>query len=147
MTLIVISAMICLVFSVSPSSGLTNDRVGRASLGGPTPCPHLFSIFSLVWWWDNSAHWDFCILVSEPRNRITNFNAQSYQAPYVITELGFAPYSLAYDNLDTDYKISGLNREINNWAAVDDFNWLVNDTQSPNWYQLPVEGHREFSIK
>ncbi|KAK7477753.1 hypothetical protein BaRGS_00031041 [Batillaria attramentaria] len=45
----------------------------------------------------------------------------------------FAPYNWNYDGLDKHYALSGLDRERNNWANVDDFNWLAADAASPNW--------------
>lgn len=59
----------------------------------------------------------------------------------IVSDLKFAPYQLAYDGLDQHYKDSGLNREVNNWHDVDDFNWLVKDKQSPHW-SLLAEGER-----
>jgi len=45
----------------------------------------------------------------------------------------FAPYNWTYTLLDEDFHKAGLNRMCNNWNAVDDFNWLAADKQSPNW--------------
>jgi len=45
----------------------------------------------------------------------------------------FAPYNWKYTHLDEDFHNAGLDRERNNWSAVDDFNWLAADKQSPNW--------------
>jgi len=45
----------------------------------------------------------------------------------------FAPYNWTYALLDEDFHKAGLNRMCNNWNAVDDFNWLAADKQSPNW--------------
>jgi hypothetical protein len=56
--------------------------------------------------------------------------------------VGFAPYNLFYPNLDEDFSISKLDKEVNNWSQIDDFNWLVKDTPSPNWHILP-EVHRK----
>jgi len=50
--------------------------------------------------------------------------------------VGFAPYNLSYPNSDEDYLKSGLNKEINNWDQIDDFNWLSKEKSSPNWYIL-----------
>ncbi|KRT80132.1 hypothetical protein AMK59_7210 [Oryctes borbonicus] len=44
-----------------------------------------------------------------------------------------APYNLEYDNIEEDFKESGLDRRINNWTSIDDFNWLKVDKKSPNW--------------
>ena len=45
----------------------------------------------------------------------------------------FAPYNWTYTHLDEDFRKAGLDRTRNNWNAVDDFNWLAADKQSPNW--------------
>ncbi len=44
-----------------------------------------------------------------------------------------AHYALDYSGLDGDYAASGLNRSVNRAGAVQDFNWLASDKQSPNW--------------
>jgi len=45
----------------------------------------------------------------------------------------FAPYNWTYAHLDEDFDSAGLDHSRNNWNAVDDFNWLAADKQSPNW--------------
>jgi len=45
----------------------------------------------------------------------------------------FAPYNWMYTDLDEDFRKAGLDFKRNNWNAVDDFNWLAADKQSPNW--------------
>ena len=45
----------------------------------------------------------------------------------------FAPYNWTYSHLDEDFRKASLDRTRNNWNAVDDFNWLAADQQSPNW--------------
>lgn len=52
-------------------------------------------------------------------------------------DVHFAPFSWCYENIHKDYKVSGLNLARNNWDQVDDFNWLVSGTQSPNWSIIP----------
>ena len=73
-------------------------------------------------------------------------------------KLQFAPYSLSYPKLQAQFQVreqcswyhvcelyrlhlqeSGLNESVNNWDSVDDFNWLVPSTPSPNWTLLPQE--------
>ncbi|KAI4463829.1 tubulin folding cofactor c [Holotrichia oblita] len=44
-----------------------------------------------------------------------------------------APYNLEYDNIEEDFKKSGLAGCSNNWTSIDDFNWLKLDQKSPNW--------------
>ncbi|PNF16736.1 Tubulin-specific chaperone C [Cryptotermes secundus] len=55
------------------------------------------------------------------------------------TQLGFAPYSLKYENMEHHFKIAGLDININNWNLVDDFNWLASDKPSPNWHILKAD--------
>ena len=45
----------------------------------------------------------------------------------------FAPYNWMYADLEEDFHKAGLDHTRNNWNAVDDFNWLAADKQSPNW--------------
>ena len=72
-------------------------------------------------------------------------------------QLQFTPYNLRYPELQTHFQVcrylrvrihtstlivlqeSGLNELVNNWNEVDDFNWLVPATPSPNWTILPSE--------
>lgn len=53
------------------------------------------------------------------------------------TELYFGLYDFMYDNDELDWAASCLNRAVNNWDRVDDFNWLTLDKPSPNWQ--PIE--------
>lgn len=57
--------------------------------------------------------------------------------------VGFAPYNLFYPNLNEDFSVSKLNREVNNWSQIDDFNWLVKERPSPNWHILPEIQRKE----
>jgi len=45
----------------------------------------------------------------------------------------FAPYNWMYTDLEEDFCKAGLDQKRNNWNAIDDFNWLAADKQSPNW--------------
>lgn len=47
-----------------------------------------------------------------------------------------APYNYLYPDIDGDFIKSGLDRSVNNWCKLDDFNWLVADKHSPNWSVL-----------
>lgn len=47
--------------------------------------------------------------------------------------LKFGRYEFEYDSLENDILNSKLNRSINNWNKIEDFNWLVTNQQSPNW--------------
>lgn len=58
--------------------------------------------------------------------------------------VGLAPFSWSYPQLEEDFRVSGLDRGRNNWSQVDDFNWLVAGTPSPNWTVIP-EAERKTS--
>lgn len=60
-------------------------------------------------------------------------------------DLYFAPYNWTYDGQDEDFITAGLDKESNNWNAIDDFNWLVIGTPSPNWTFLEEEKYRTWS--
>uniref|UniRef100_A0A182R1C5 C-CAP/cofactor C-like domain-containing protein n=1 Tax=Anopheles farauti TaxID=69004 RepID=A0A182R1C5_9DIPT len=47
-----------------------------------------------------------------------------------------ARYNYQYDNIDEDFRQSGLDLSCNNWQSLDDFNWLSTDKPSPNWSLL-----------
>ncbi|XP_077520626.1 tubulin-binding cofactor C isoform X2 [Amblyomma americanum] len=49
------------------------------------------------------------------------------------TELLFGPYDFAYDGDERHWAAACLDRAVNNWDQVDDFNWLKLDEPSPNW--------------
>jgi len=51
----------------------------------------------------------------------------------------FAPYNWSYARLDEDFRKAGLDHTRNNWNAVDDFNWLAADRQSPNWSVMDTD--------
>jgi len=53
-----------------------------------------------------------------------------------------APYNWTYPGMDEDYTQSGLDRTINNWQQIGDFNWLSTDKPSPNWSILPETERR-----
>ncbi|KAM9461950.1 tubulin-specific chaperone C [Clarias gariepinus] len=53
--------------------------------------------------------------------------------------VSFAPFNWKYDLLEDDFQVSGLDPKRNNWAQVDDFNWLAAETPSPNWAVLPED--------
>lgn len=52
------------------------------------------------------------------------------------TNVHFAPFNWEYENIDEHFKLSGLEKEHNNWNCVDDFNWLAVDVPSPNWGEI-----------
>ena len=47
-----------------------------------------------------------------------------------------------YDDLSAHYALTDLDRDVNNWKIVNDFNWLASDKASPNWSIMP-EGERK----
>nr|ACO09603.1 Tubulin-specific chaperone C [Osmerus mordax] len=54
----------------------------------------------------------------------------------------FAPFSWSYPGLDSDFLVSGLDQNRNNWTQVDDFNRLATSTPSPNWTVIPEPDRR-----
>lgn len=52
------------------------------------------------------------------------------------SRLKFDVYAFTYDQLDEHIGRSKLDRSINNWNKIEDFNWLVKNKQSPNWELL-----------
>ncbi|XP_054713169.1 tubulin-specific chaperone C-like [Uloborus diversus] len=60
-------------------------------------------------------------------------------------DLVFAPYNWKYDGQDDDFIVAGIDKENNNWNSIDDFNWLVIGTPSPNWSFLDEEKRRSWS--
>ena len=61
--------------------------------------------------------------------------------------VSFGPYGLTYPGIDGDYEASGLDRSVNNWDKVEDFNWLAADKASPNWSALPEEDWEKFELE
>jgi hypothetical protein len=59
------------------------------------------------------------------------------------TEVRVAPYSWSYQGIDQDFVSTCLDRELNNWDKIGDFNWLALDKPSPNWSVLPEESRVE----
>lgn len=58
------------------------------------------------------------------------------------TEVRVAPYSWSYPGMEEDFVRAGLEREVNHWDQIGDFNWLALDKHSPNWSILPVDQRR-----
>lgn len=54
--------------------------------------------------------------------------------------VSFAPYAWEYPLISKDYSQSSIEMEKVNWEAVDDFNWLSQETKSPNWSFLDEAG-------
>ena len=61
--------------------------------------------------------------------------------------VSFGPYDLSYPGMDGHYGESGLDRSVNNWDKVEDFNWLASDKASPNWGVLPEEKWEKFELE
>ncbi|XP_015928252.1 tubulin-specific chaperone C [Parasteatoda tepidariorum] len=59
--------------------------------------------------------------------------------------LYFAPYNWSYDGQEEDFINAGFDKDINNWDSIDDFNWLVIGTPSPNWDFLGKEKYQIWS--
>lgn len=59
------------------------------------------------------------------------------------TKLKFAPFKWSYHGIDEHYRHAGLNREINNWDDIGDFNWLASNKKSPNWCILDLASRVE----
>lgn len=55
------------------------------------------------------------------------------------SEIRTAPYNLYYDDLEKHFNMSSLDKKVNNWDNLDDFNWLAPDIPSPNWSVLDVK--------
>ncbi|KAF7287250.1 hypothetical protein GWI33_002069 [Rhynchophorus ferrugineus] len=55
------------------------------------------------------------------------------------TEISIAPYNWLYENIDEHFAESGLDRLVNNWRSIDDFNWLNMEKRSPNWREMDQE--------
>ncbi|XP_059055480.1 tubulin-specific chaperone C [Achroia grisella] len=51
-------------------------------------------------------------------------------------EIRTAPYNLYYQDLEKHFNMSSLDKNVNNWNSLDDFNWLAPDIPSPNWSTL-----------
>ncbi|NWU98960.1 TBCC protein, partial [Upupa epops] len=54
-------------------------------------------------------------------------------------EVFFAPYTWSYPGIDGDFESSRLDRNVNNWNLVDDFDWLATNEPSPNWSLIPEQ--------
>lgn len=52
------------------------------------------------------------------------------------TDIFVAPYNLKYDQIEEHFKMSGLDKNLNHWDNLDDFNWLNVKHHSPNWMVL-----------
>ncbi|XP_040567297.1 tubulin-specific chaperone C [Lepeophtheirus salmonis] len=53
--------------------------------------------------------------------------------------VGFGPYAVKFPGLNELMDKSGLDRGLNHWDGIQDFNWLTPDQPSPNWFVIPEE--------
>ncbi|OTF76741.1 tubulin-specific chaperone C-like protein [Euroglyphus maynei] len=51
--------------------------------------------------------------------------------------LRFAPYQWSYERLDDDFQRANIDRNVNNYKCIDDFDCVQNP--SPNWSLIPLE--------
>lgn len=51
-------------------------------------------------------------------------------------EIRFAPYNYAYPALEEDFAKTSLDRAVNQWQDIADFNWLSPDVHSPHWREM-----------
>ncbi|ESO86141.1 hypothetical protein LOTGIDRAFT_179417 [Lottia gigantea] len=59
-------------------------------------------------------------------------------------DVQFAPYNWNYPGIAEHFKLSGLDKERNNWDDIDDFNWLAVDAHSPNWSLVAPEQRKNW---
>jgi len=55
------------------------------------------------------------------------------------TNISIAPYNWNYENIGKDFLEAGLDRQVNNWRCIDDFNWLNAERHSPHWREMEEE--------
>jgi len=58
----------------------------------------------------------------------------------------FAKYSLSYPNLTKHFEKSGLSHDKSNWECIDDFNWLNEKKESPNWSFLDENKRLKWTV-
>lgn len=63
------------------------------------------------------------------------------------SKVGFAPYLVQYDKKLEHFKMAGLDIKENNWSIVNDFNWLRRDEHSPNWFVIPEEDRKQWTLE
>jgi len=54
-------------------------------------------------------------------------------------DIAIAPYNWTYPNINKDFVEAGLNKQVNNWRNIDDFNWLNAERHSPHWREMEEE--------
>ncbi|ERL93786.1 tubulin-specific chaperone C [Dendroctonus ponderosae] len=55
------------------------------------------------------------------------------------SKVAVAPYNWRYENIDQHFLDAGLDKQVNNWRCIDDFNWLNAERHSPNWREMEQE--------
>lgn len=93
---------------------------------------------------ENCTNCTFVVACQQARiHSTTDSHVYLYVSTRAIIEdcknLKFAPYNWHYPNIEKHFDFAGLNKDINNWHNIDDFNWLVTGYSSPNWSELPEE--------
>ncbi|XP_066254007.1 tubulin-specific chaperone C [Euwallacea similis] len=51
-------------------------------------------------------------------------------------DVALAPYNWKYESIDEDFAKAGLDKQVNNWRCIDDFNWLNVERHSPHWSEM-----------
>ncbi|VEN59075.1 unnamed protein product [Callosobruchus maculatus] len=51
-------------------------------------------------------------------------------------DIAVAPYNWIYEGVEKDFENAHLEKKVNNWRCIDDFNWL-SEKHSPNWKEIP----------
>lgn len=54
------------------------------------------------------------------------------------TKIDIGSYNYTYPTIDCDFTKAALDRAINNYTDIADFNWLSPDVHSPNWQTIEV---------
>lgn len=129
-------------------SNLTNCKVRLFGSPSTLHLKHIESCEILCGPVSSSVFVDHCrnSTLSFPCQQLRTHNTTDTQVYLHVTSraiiedcrgVSFAPFSWSYPSLDKDFTVSGLNQDQNNWNQVDDFNWLVAGTPSPNWAVIP----------
>lgn len=59
------------------------------------------------------------------------------------TKIEVDDYNFVYSGIDIDFKKSGLNRAVNNFKDIADFNWLSPEQPSPNWKLISDDNYKK----
>lgn len=55
------------------------------------------------------------------------------------TKIEIGSYNYDYPGIDNDFTKAGLDRSVNNYTDIADFNWLSPDIPSPNWKLIDIK--------